>query len=94
MTTYETTTNIAIFKSKYNGNAKAPSYFGTITVRGDMLEKLRSSKAEEVELAIALWDRKSQQGNAYLSGKLEEPRKDKPVKTSAKATTTDEEDPF
>ena len=75
---------ISLFANDKGGNDKRPDYKGTALIGG-------------VEYEVALWNRVSQKGTAYLSGSMKQVEakpKDEPKQVSTAEPTLDDDIPF
>ena len=62
---YDNERKVAIFKNQKGDNPKRPDYRGTMTLGG-------------IEYKLSLWLRKSQKGEHYMQGSVEEAKRDTP----------------
>jgi len=75
--------DVSLFANDKGGNDKRPDYKGTALIGG-------------VEYEVALWNRVSQKGTAFLSGSIKQAtaKKEQQKKAPEEVTTFDDEIPW
>jgi len=66
----------AIFTNNYKDNEKKPDWTGKVNLDKNLLKSLveKVKSGQEAELRVALWDRKSKNGNEYKYARLDIPQ--------------------
>ncbi len=67
----------AIYTNNYKQNDKQPDWTGKVVLDKNLLKALveKVKSGEEAEMRVALWDRRSKNGNDYKYARLDIPQK-------------------
>ena len=67
----------AIYTNNYKQNEKQPDWTGKVTIDRSLLKSLveKAKIGQDAEMRIALWDRRSKNGNDYKYARLDIPQK-------------------
>ena len=71
----------AIYTNNYKQNDKQPDWTGKVALDKELLKALveKVKNGEEAEMRVALWDRRSKNGNDYKYARLDIPQPQKKV---------------
>ena len=96
----------AIYTNNYKQNDKQPDWTGKVVLDKNLLKALveKVKSGEEAEMRVALWDRRSKNGNDYKYARLDIPQPQKkpddfvadprPVEPVNKPEISDDDIPF
>ena len=91
----------AIYTNNYKQNDKQPDWTGKVALDKELLKSLveKVKNGEEAEMRVALWDRRSKNGNDYKYARLDIPQPQKkaepaPSVVETKPEISDDDIPF
>ena len=87
-----------IYTNNYKANDKQPDWTGKVTIQKELLKslvsKIKETKAEDVEVRVALWNRVSKHGNEYKYARLDLPQEQKKPEPEPEPDFNDDDIPF